>query len=1625
MSTKDANQKFVRWLHLSDIHAGHKNQSQQAALHLLVSAISHNANSTPFDFILLTGDIAHSGRTEEYGQATKLLLDPLRALPEVGNTATIYATPGNHDLDCDIEMPPVWKDMGRTRQERFFSTGDEGRRTRGSRAKAFTAYSDFIRTQGICSVDPLCEPAASFPIDVRGKLVNMISVVTAFFSDKEVNDRGRAPAPILPARLLLQQAVPNGYNFILGHHPPDWFTPESEQPLHSMLIENSAIYFHGHEHRIRSRFGSRGLTSLGFGAAYQSPADSSPTPYYRNSFAICELTDALHISVFSWDAENGQWRSEQQLPSDFVDPSERLTSGYRLAIPQSRLSERSRAYSAVATAIRSELRIEKCIWLVEDDAERWTQILTMVGLLRSPGERYKLASRTAPPGHAQFRVRDDSANYLVYAVSGHGDLLNYEQLQTINTELDRQDYTGGIVVTLGELSSDAKTLASQLRAKKNIEVLERDELVRRIVRNLSGGLEKAFSRAVDADLQGSLVVTSTGFGLMLQDRTARSMFQIVDSDGRIANESDALVQSVREEIAVLKAVRYDDSGVLGGLSSVQSRDLVTFNRDEYLRKCYGYFDDVKYAPLAAMGFRFKKASLSQIYVEANADVGGESSSARLSHALTEFVESLNLPKAQQDQLAVQLKTEYGANRSAEVGAARRLYQRYNNVVVVGDPGSGKTCFVQHEILAYADPDEEKSDWYSHHLPIYVSLSEAARLLDEKTSLIQVCEIVSARRGISLPQQVVENALIDGRAALFFDGLDEVGFLDKRIALVGEINALVDQYAHRGSRFVMASRPAAVQPVSISEALTPLHLKGLTEDEIRVLAARVLTTRLGEEALQDIGPEEDDLVSKLLEDVQNVPGIARIARNPLLLTLLVLIYASSGTLSARRHIIYTQAVKTLVSVRGRQTRELQLSEADLRVRLGAIALGIFKREIAELPKRSEVLAVLTPLLNRSNVKRSGAEAAEAFIQEVAEATGLLVIHTKDSANADDLITFMHYSFLEYYAAAGLLSRDYLRVVPPLAANPRWRDVITLLFGLLSEQGDVTPLMTNILDESSDADSISQYRTVLALDCASECDVPPERTQELLAIALYNTLSSGAARYSADLRMDLAKGLDDLLSSSSEIIEHAICQGLESKDPMTAAAFADLLGRIREHIGLSNAIVDAFWQATEHTSPVTRTAVLFAIEARKEFRTEKAVPIITTSLRRSVVEKLAALKAAEVSPAILSGLRGEVRKLLDDDSSIVAAAAAQCILMDTLRHGRVQSDSALIETSLRKLDNATAEDTGMSLRGLTLDKTTVQELVLSENANESELAIRHVRLIQGEQQFVYDLILRKLRTKPQPRQQAACLDALREAADAIDLITLADTDLICSLVSAENRNVRIAATRLLGEMPGDQQVVDTLQRYLEACVKTPARDDELLIAARAMSKHVRRNSKLRVAATARLIDRIPRSAEDGFGSDIEQSHTIRLFSVLEQIGTVEEDALAWRLKSLADDFRTPVGIRRQAIYTFGAIVVPTSRSIEAITEMLARDDTRLSEPVYAATAAYMSQVRRKAEYVKAVYDHLGALRGVLCEAWRREVNRAQDSISPIPLRNIRSAIVEATNLMMIYQEFGARLNTSGSM
>ncbi len=1626
----------MRWLLLTDLHIGVNNESQELAIRTLIEAIKTRSEGQSFNLVLMTGDLAFSGKASEYTQLQELLINPLRDLPEFKGTQFV-AVPGNHDVDCELSYPPSLSTLGPKKSEQFFYLNDIGRRIRKSRSASFAAYSDFLSNAFIEGVDPTQSPGSIISIESDTAQMQLICVVTSFFSSKDLSDEeNQVPAPLHPIRHFLTNTELCPYRFVVAHHPPGWFTPECQQRLRNLLVEQNAVYLHGHEHKIQAEFGINGLTSLGFGAVYQASLENRSKSYYRNSFAICQLDKALHIAVTVWDSENGTWVSENKFPANFNKESNILSNGRVLPLPASLLREHSTSINRQSVAIKPTIpHLTGCYWLANNDKDRWRNILCELSLIDETDSAFKPPTQNLPAGHIELRINEREVHTLIHAVSGHGDVFSYDQIVALNTLFDLEQLTNCIVVTLGDFADDAMTLVNRLSSSKSIQGINRKRFERLWVERSASSLVKILKDLDVTSVSATLLIIDDGYAMMLMEQLRSKWFQIIDEHGSILPEVNELVSRLRQEFPNLGDLEYRSNSI-DQMSKLlvprEKQEVSEFSKKKYLSKAYEVFDSVRYAPLAALGFRFRNASLSDIYIETSAGTGGAAESAQtLQRAVSEYVESLNLDQALRDQLESQLRSRHDLGRGTEVGLARQLYQKYSNVVVLGDPGSGKTCFVKYEILAYCKPPSESKSWYDRHLPIYIPLAEAADLLRSECDFFSACVRIAARRKMEISEEVIRQYLSDGRAAVFLDGLDEVSRIDERVTLMSKINELITKYARHGNRFVLTSRPAAIQPVDIPDEFSYLHLKGLTDQEIKILGERVLTTRLGASEDKVLATEEREVIKRLLEHVKRTPGLRRISRNPLLLTLLVLIYANTGKLSARRHVVYTHAVKTLVSYRHGETNEKVLPEADLRTRLGRLAYAIYNKDVSEFPSRTQVVNLL--LQNDSGARKSMEHVrkeAQEFLRNVAEATGLLVIHTRDAKGTpeEDIVSFMHHSFLEYYAAIGFLAREFSAEIPQLATHPHWRDIITLMFGLLSEHQDISSLLTDMVEYESRLESVTNERLRLGFECALECETPPRESQELLAGWLSNSLTTGALRHSEHLREVLANLVDRLFTSAGVgVFEEIFLQGIENKKPIVSAAFIDFLGRLNECERLGKSLIECFERNFDsRKETVIRAACAGAIMRRAEFRTERSIKRLGVCFEGTLIEKHAAIKAIENNPSMARRFQNELITLLDDSSQFVATSAAHCILITGLPREEVEGRGTAVRKAVAKWQTS-ERNLEAGQVALEIDGDFLRKLLKSTNSADATFAANLVPLGELDNSQAHKLLLETLRKNTNHQVMRACLDSLRNKDGALDLITLAETDFICGLVKSKFRDVRIGAIRVLAQLPSDERVVSTLKEVSNISGKKEKKWnllEEVEEGIKALSKHAQKDNKLRGAMIDEILSTLPNSVGRRFGNKQRQFRIRSILSVCEKIGGIVDEDRSSELLELAKSFRTPMHLRAQALRVYGRTVRPKVRCVGELIYFLERNDAAMNEASYAAVFWFLVQCRKRVKYIREVYPELPRLRKALVEAWAKEKERLVDRIDSAGIENIRRSVAELESIIASYSEFSEIMRLAGS-
>ena len=980
--------------------------------------------------------------------------------------------------------------------------------------------------------------------------------------------------------------------------------------------------------------------------------------------------------------------------------------------------------------------------------------------------------------------------------------------------------------------------------------------------------------------------------------------------------------------------------------------------------------------------------------------------------IDELVETLGLDEHQRDQLSRQMKAKYGLGKTAEVGAARKLYQDFSNVAILGDPGSGKSCFVRNEIMSYCMNDGRgEEDWYERHVPVFLPLAEYIYSSGNPAGILEQCSRHAKEQGLALEVEDIADLLARGKVAFFFDGLDEVSSISGRQGVLAELDTLVEAHAAAGNRFVVTSRPAATRDATLPEAMARVSLLGLTDDEIRELVLRLFDVR--REGSGTRSSADQKVIDDILRDCAETPGIRRLARNPLLLTLLVFVYENSGAFAARRHLIYSQAVKTLVSVRHREIKRAKLSESDLRIRLGKVAMAIFRREESALPTRKDVLKILSDVMDMRTA--NGID----FIQNVAETTGLLLVHPRTKNPSKDLISFMHYSFLEYYTAVGFLEdQQGINIVAEFALNQRWREVVTLMFGILGEQSDITENLRLLYHSGGSGDDLTVSRLFLAFDCALECDVPPEDTQKFLAEEVDNVMSSGAGMYVSEVREQLGGRISLFLEATGSVHMRSILHcGITASDERKAAAFVEMVTGMGGPFSEEEDTIERISQELDRNVTILNLSIINALRKVPALRSRKNIECMRRILRRGgIVEKAAVLQLLEEVPALISDFEDELKEHLQVGKGVLAIGSADAVIRGGLFRREHYTDLPLFDRALQLVMGSDAPR--RSLSGVVrIDWDLVEDWIFSDDEKLRERGFRSLAVMESDIVRVHNLLFRCLRAEKDNLVLVAILNTLGSYDGAIEAASLAETDQICELTKSEFSNVRRAAARTLRSFP-TMEVVS--QALVEQFSRLGGRySPEMRDVLRAIGSHAVRDQVCR-AVICDEVRRVLRLEQIKW-SKKNIAYISELLFASERFDISFEDRDVRRLLDVACDFRCPPEIRRLMMRLFGQTCAITAENLSEILLGFKSSDSGQRLAAYRAGRRFVQRCRGQFRTVQRMADSLRSAIVTLRENWGREVSGVGDRGDGAGVREIRNLLMDIESTLSAYQEFSDRVTT----
>lgn len=1597
----------MRWLHLTDLHVRQNGALQSTAMAQLFQHLNMDFQGA-LDLVIVSGDLTFSGQEDEFRAFEEQVLKSLIALD--GNPK-IVVVPGNHDVNCSATAPTSWQAIGHAYREKFFDESALGEQARRVQALGFAPFDQFVARNKILSVDISKNASSLHVIETSKGKVNLLLTNTAFFSHKsrDADENGQIPAPLASLRtvaLAADTAVPT---IVVGHHPISWFLKDDVEPFRSFLQQHNALYIHGHEHRFQASSIPTGLLTLGFGATYAGNPDAPTTPVYRNSFAVCDARENLHISAMQWVPEAGRWATPDGLPVDFVQKSALVPGAYELKMQ----SKGTRPIDPIHSGRRTFPSVSKVLPArkIEDDA--WKSLLVAFGLVRPElRNSIQLIIAESDLTRTAFRIETAKGLQRVDCISGVGHVLSERQIETMNTFVDTEGVVQYSLVTLGSLSDDAQTLYARLKGMKPIKVLANVHLAERgmsvlslpqidLVHKLDGGL-----------VECKIVLWKEERLLLVADRTGGAWFYIANSTGAIIPESDDRVLDLRNAVPSYREMSYSIPGTAPGATTVASP---SFDRTQYLEHCRREFNSIRYSGLASAGLRLANAPLEDIYVEGSADLEEQRGASRLKPALREMLDGLGIEDPFRDKIVDQMSDGLRAEPSGEAAAVRSHYQHHPTLLVLGDPGSGKTCFVKHEILAYCSPPKTEASWYANHVPVYVPLAEAAKHAVE-AGLVETAVRIAVGRGAKVTVRDIDDLLSRGQVAFFFDGLDEIVSIGKRAQMLAKIDKLIQASAPTGNRFVMTSRPAAIQPADVPEQVETVMLRGLTEAEMRTLASRVLAARAEDAATAftskkgDLTEEDKSHVDQLIADCEKSPGIRSLARNPLLLTLLAVTYANGGRASAKRHRIYHNAIQTLVTIRNRQPGGRVLAEADLRSRLGAIALKVYTESSSSLPsKQSAIETVLSVMREEIGPATQEADARE-FLQQVAEGTGIILVH-EAASDLESQVSFMHHSFLEYYAALALSSQEYVKELPARARQPKWREVLSLLAGIVGDNANVGSVIQSLCTSDDGVDAITSENLLFAFDCALECDVPAEAVQRTLLSTMKDSMQKGAGRIDSEVREKLGERLCKLLvASGSQLVAAFLADGLVSEDPLELAAYIDMVGKISREANVDSLLHLLDKHCRSH-DPDIRLAIVDAVGESKAMSRPGTLDVVRTLLRNPGSGKARALMSVEKSIGVASLVWDELIACLDDSRPQICCSSASIMLRSCAQVDlTTEGANPWLARALSRIGDHGPVSGIESIR-LPCTREQIETLLFSKETAMRMLGLQLLPWLHSEEEFCYRHLLDSISIEKSREEVVIGLRGIRISAAARRLLRLSDVPKIVSCLRRDTRDVRIAAAKLLAQI-GTEDVLSELIKYVTE-TKVPEEYCIGILAVVRCGKSAPSAVELCEARTTAAL-----KAKQSPGTLVELRSTLEALCEV----SIESKNLAFvsLLTATVNDFKQDDEVRRLSFAALVNLSPPGPQIVRLVCGWLDKSSNVLSTATCKACLELVRKIRTRVDFVRSAYSTLPDLKTAIIRHYEK------CRLSPGPeernrLMSLRKALEELDSLLFAFGEFEGRIRT----
>lgn len=392
----------------------------------------------------------------------------------------------------------------------------------------------------------------------------------------------------------------------------------------------------------------------------------------------------------------------------------------------------------------------------------------------------------------------------------------------------------------------------------------------------------------------------------------------------------------------------------------------------------------------------------------------------------------------------------------------------NHIVILGGAGVGKSMFVKSMICnILGNKDTTSTKEINHRLPFRIELRKyLANKKENKDNILKFLkrelEDIYYIPKITIKQ--IELIISTYPTLFFFDGLDEIFDLSNK----DEVRLNIEQFTqtYPNVRSVVTSRIDGYNEAKLSDEYSEFKIIDFSPDQVKDYLDKWYLHYLPGDENQSSRTNE---INAFFEEIEQEQVDDELIKNPLLLSLILILYSNLKTIPQSKYQIYESCTNTLVD-KWDKIKKIDIDiESDLLRYKPSIFSDLAFWEYEQLSKKDgRLLLTHTNAIDKVVSAILRLDLTKDYLIAKKWAEDFLEYAEKRSIYFDN--EFTHKTFREFYTALWIYTNYYVKhkvdklneIISKYIDNSFWYIVLELLISMIDERQADNDIMDELLE-----------------------------------------------------------------------------------------------------------------------------------------------------------------------------------------------------------------------------------------------------------------------------------------------------------------------------------------------------------------------------------------------------------------------------------------------------------------------------------------------------------------------------------------------------------------------------------